>query len=68
LGQGRLLFVMITAFWFLYLLLVILGHVIYIYIYIQVCADFHSPLTTLRDNLIVALLDADGKEISHAGS
>ncbi|XP_018845819.1 uncharacterized protein LOC109009661 isoform X4 [Juglans regia] len=31
------------------------------------CSDFHSPLTTLRDNLIVALLDADGKEISRAG-
>ncbi|XP_062147956.1 uncharacterized protein LOC133856918 isoform X6 [Alnus glutinosa] len=29
--------------------------------------DFSFPLTTLRDNLIVALLDADGKEISHAG-
>ncbi|XP_042972538.1 uncharacterized protein LOC122304372 isoform X4 [Carya illinoinensis] len=30
-------------------------------------SDFHSPLTTLRDNLIVTLLDADGKEISRAG-
>jgi hypothetical protein len=28
---------------------------------------FHSPLTTLRDNLIVALQDADGKEVSYAG-
>ncbi|KAB1209317.1 Glutamate-rich WD repeat-containing protein 1 [Morella rubra] len=29
--------------------------------------DFSFPLTTLSDNLIVALLDADGQEISHAG-
>ncbi|XP_018845825.1 uncharacterized protein LOC109009661 isoform X6 [Juglans regia] len=29
--------------------------------------EFSFPLTTLRDNLIVALLDADGKEISRAG-
>ncbi|KAG2718202.1 hypothetical protein I3760_03G208200 [Carya illinoinensis] len=29
--------------------------------------EFSFPLTTLRDNLIVTLLDADGKEISRAG-
>ncbi|GMY36293.1 hypothetical protein FCV25MIE_31535 [Fagus crenata] len=28
--------------------------------------DFSFPLTTLRDNLIVALQDADGKEVSYA--
>ncbi|GAA0182205.1 hypothetical protein LIER_30336 [Lithospermum erythrorhizon] len=29
--------------------------------------DFSFPLTTLRDNLIVALQDADGNEIAHTG-
>lgn len=66
-GHGRLLFVIILNFTLVSVFLLLNKIYVILMIGPESCM-LCSPLTTLRDNLVIALVDTEENEIAHTGS